>query len=244
MINTLKKFPLFFAFFLLFSCDNFNFRLSDSEIAAGLESALEVGSKYALNTLGKENGFFLDQTVKILLPQDMATIVKQISNIPGFGNVIKEIEEQLILTVNRAAEASIEGVIPIVIDAITGMTIQDAKSILFSSNPIAATNYLREKTYAPLCGVCRSIIEDALNKKIVLNTSAQDVWKNFTNCYNQVATIPFVKLDPIETNLALYTTQKALDAVFLKVGDEEVKIRTNASARINDLLRKVFGQLD
>jgi len=241
-MNFIKKLPLFFAFFLLFSCDEF--QLSDSEIAAGLKSALEYGSKYALNTLGKEDGFFLDQAVKILLPEDVATIVKQISAVPGFGNAIKEIETQLLLTINRAAEASIEGVIPIVTDAITNMTIQDAKSILFSSNEIAATDYLRGKTYNPLCGVCSSVINEALNKKIVLNTSAQDVWKNFTNCYNTVANIPLVNLNPIETNLAQYTTQKALDGVYVKIGDEEVKIRTDVNARVTDLLRKVFGQLD
>jgi hypothetical protein len=56
--------------------------------------------------------------------------------------------------------------------------------------------------------------------------------------------IPLVSLDPIETNLSLYTTQKALNGVFLKVGDEEIKIRTDVNARVNDLLRRVFGQLD
>ena len=241
-MNTIKKLPILLALLLLFNCDKIP--LSESEIAAGLKSALEVGSNYALKTLGKEDGFFLDQTVKILLPNDVAKIVTQIAKVPGFGILIKEIETQLILTINRAAEASIEGVIPIVLDAITSMTIQDAQSILFSSNNIAATDYLRGKTYEPLCGVCRSVIEGALNKKIVLNTSAQDIWGKFTDCYNTVSSLPLVKLDPIETDLAHYTTQKALDGVFLKVGNEEVKIRTDVSARINDLLKRVFGQLD
>jgi len=167
-MNTFRKIPLFLSLLLLFSCDQF--LLTESEIAAGLKSALEVGSNYALKTLGKEDGFLLDQAVKILLPNDVATIVTQIAKVPGFGTVIKGIEEQLILSINRAAEASIEGVIPIVIDAITRMTIQDAQSILFSSNNIAATDYLQKKTYEPLCDVCGSVIEGALNKKIVLNT--------------------------------------------------------------------------
>jgi hypothetical protein len=241
-MKIIKKIALFFAFILLFSCDEIP--LSESEIAAGLKSALEYGAKYALNSLGSEDGFLLDQAVKIGLPQDVAKIVKQISGVPGFGNIIKGIEEQLILTINRSAEAAIDGVIPIVINAITSMTIQDAQSILFSSNNMAATDYLKEKTYDPLCGVCRSVIEDALNKKIVLNTSAQDVWKSFTDCYNTVTKIPLVNLDPVETNLALYTTQKTLDGVYLKIGVEEEKIRTDVSARVTDLLKKVFGKLD
>jgi len=242
-MKALRKLPLFLSFFLLFSCDYFQ-NLSDEEIAAGLKSALEVGSKYALNTLGKEDGFFLDKAVKIGLPQDVATIVKQIAPLPIVGNLIKGIEDELVLAINRAAEVAIDGVIPVVVNAITDMTIIDAKNILFSDNQIAATDYLRGKTYNPLCDVCGSVIEGALNKKIVLNASAQDVWGKFTNIYNQASAIPFVNLDPIETDLTLYTTQKALNGVFTKVGDEEVKIRTDASARVNDLLKRVFGQLD
>jgi hypothetical protein len=240
-MKNLKKLPFLLAFLLLFSCDE---TFNKDETAAALKEALTVGANYALKTLGAQDGFYLDMAVKIGLPQDVAKIVKQISAVPGFGNLIKGIEEQLVLTINRAAEASIEGVIPIVIDAVTGMTIQDATSILFSNNNVAATDYLRGKTYEPLCDICRSVIDGALNKKIVLNTSAQDVWKSFTDCYNTVALIPGIKLDPVETNLSLYTTQKALDGVFVKVGNEEVKIRTDVNARITDLLRRVFGRLD
>jgi hypothetical protein len=242
MKNFLKKIPVFFALLLFFNCDVF--KLTDAEIAAGLKEALTYGSKYALNKLGVRDGFFLDNAVKIGLPDDVTLIVKQISAVPLFKEVIKEIEQDLVLTINRAAESSIEEVIPIVVNAITDMTIQDAKTILFSDDNIAATNYLHTKTYDPLCDVCESAIEGALNKKIVLNTSAQDVWKKFTDCYNTVANIPLVNLDPVETNLATYTTQKTLNGVFVKIGDEEIKIRTDITARVTDLLRKVFGELD
>ncbi|MDR0207457.1 MAG: DUF4197 domain-containing protein [Bacteroidales bacterium] len=241
-MKMLKKLRLLLFFLFLFSC--YDFHLTDEEITAGLKSALEFGSKYALKSLGVEDGFYKDIVVKIGLPQDVATVVTQISKIPGFGDAIKLIEEQLILTINRAAEASIAEVVPIVVDAITDMTIQDAKTILLSSNNIAATEYLREKTYEPLCNACISVIEGALNKKIVLNTSAQDVWKNFTDVYNTVSQIPFVNLSPVTTDLAEYTTSKTLDGVFIKIGDEEKKIRTDINARTTDLLRRVFRQLD
>jgi len=240
MKKTLKKLPFLLAFLLLFSCDKFN----GDETAAALKEALTVGAQYALTTLGAQDGFYMDMAVKIGLPQDVAKIVKQISAVPGFNIIIKEIEDQLILAINRAAEVSIEEVIPIVIDAITSMSIQEASTILFSDNNVAATDYLKAKTYDPLCGVCRSVIEDALNKKIVANTSAQDVWGNFTKYYNMASLVPGVKLDPVETNLSVYTTQKALDGVFVKIGDEEVKIRTDVNARVTDLLKRVFGRLD
>jgi len=239
-MKLLKKIPLFLSFFLLFSCDEFP--ITEADNAAGLKSALEFGSKYALNSLGSKDGFYLDMAVKIGLPQDAADLVKAGKGIPFLGDAIDKIEKELILALNRAAEASIEGVIPIVVNSIKEMTIQDATSILFSSNQTAATNYLHGKTYEPLTGVCYSVIDETLSRNIV-GSSAQDLWKRLTGYYNDVAfLVPTLK--PIETDLALYTTQKALDGVFLKISDEEVKIRTDVSARVTDLLRKVFGQLD
>ena len=243
----MKKFPLFFALLLLFSCDEFPF-LTDSENAAGLKSALEVGANYALKTLGKEDGFLLDQAVKIGLPEDAAKLIHTAKTnpvlAPVLGALAKEIEQQLVLTINRAAEAAIDGVIPIVITAITDMTIQDATTILFSSNNRAATDYLKVKTYDPLSNACAPVIEGAVNKEVVPGLSAQSVWDKLAGLNNGIANILPSLVQPIETDLSLYTTQKTLDGVFKKVGDEEVKIRTDVSARVNDLLKRVFGQLD
>ena len=240
IMKTVKTVLLLCSFMLL-GCED-GFLSQDTEIAQGLKSALEVGSKFALNTLGKQDGFYKDIAVKIGLPQDVAKIVKQIAAIPVVGNGIKAIEEELVLAINRAAEVAIEDVIPIVGKSITEMTIQDAKGILFDANKYAATDYLKKKTYDPLCNACSTIIESALNKKIIANASAQDVWGQFTDIYNKVAQTGLV--DHLETNLSLYTTQKALDGVFKKVGDEEVKIRTDISARTSDLLQKIFGMQD
>jgi len=242
-MRLLKTIPLALVFLLLFSCDQMF--VTKDEIAAGLKSALEYGVKHALNTLGRQDGFFVDQAVKIGLPRDAANFVVQAGNIPGLGIVIKEIEKELVLAINRAAEASIKEVVPIVIDAVKTMTIQDASTILYSSNNRAATDYLHSKTYNNLCNVCASVITSALSRKIVGNVSAQDTWSRLISQYNNVVnTVPSLNLDPIETDLALYTTQKTLDGVFLKIGDEETKIRTDASARVDALLQKVFGLLD
>jgi hypothetical protein len=248
MKNRFKILPFLLALMILFSCDGVEpgqifGKVTEAEIAAGLKEALKVGAEFALNKLGVTDGFYKDLIVKIGVPEDAANLIKAAVNIPIVGNTLKALEEELVLTMNRAAEASIKEVIPIVLNAITDMSIQDASAILFSSNQIAATDYLYEKTYAPLCNVCISVIEGALNRKIVGNTSAQDVWGTLTGYYNTVA--PLVpSLNPIETDLSTYATQKTLDGVFVKVGGEEVKIRTDVSARISDLLRRVFGQLD
>lgn len=226
---------------LFVGCDEY---ISQEEIARGLKSALEVGTDFALKTLGKEDGFLLDQAVKILLPEDAAKFVKLASAIPIVGNLVKEIEKELILAINRAAEASIAGVVPIVLEAIKTMTIQDARDILFSDNNYAATHYLQLNTYDRLSEVCMSVIQEALNRNIIGTVSAQGAWEKLITQYNYVAEHFFVNLEPIETDISLYSTHKALDGVFLKVGDTEQKIRTDVNARINDLLRKVFGMLD
>ena len=224
--------------------------LSQAEIARGLKSALEVGSEFALKTLGKEDGFLLDQAVKIGLPADAAKFVKLVADTPLVGalvgEAVKKIEEEFVLAINRAAEASIKEVIPIVLDAITTMTIQDANAILFSDNHYAATDYLHLKTYDRLCDACMSVIEKTLKKNLVGNLSAQSVWEKLMTQYNVVANMHFpgISLEQIDPDLSRYTTHKALDGVFLKVGDTEQDIRTNVNARINDILRKVFGQLD
>jgi hypothetical protein len=239
LMKTAKALLLLFSFMFM-GCENPT--LTQEDIAKGLKSALEVGVDYALKTLGKEDGFLLDQAVKIGLPNDVANFVKQVASIPVVGSAVKGIEQELILTMNRAAEASIEEVVPTVLDAIRTITIQDASNILFSDDDYAATHYLHSKTYNRLCETCISVIQETLSKNIVGNISAQDTWGKLMTQYNTVAQI--VQLEPIETDLSRYVTQKALDGVFLKICDEELKIRTDASARVNDILRKVFGELD
>jgi len=241
IMKVLVKFPIFLAFFLLFSCDKL---FTGDETAAGLKEALNVGSQFALKTLGVKDGYFLDLAVKIGLPEDAANLVKAASNIPGLNIVVKKVADDLVLAMNRAAEAAIEEVIPIVGKAITDMTIQDASNILFSDNKLAATDYLKNKTYTPLCDVCRDVVEPIMRQNII-GTSALDLWNKLTGYYNDVTSLlPFVNLEPVNTNLIEYATQKGLDGVFKKIGDEEIKIRTDVNARVSDLLRKVFGRLD
>ena len=242
-LQTAKPFLLLLTFLFVGCEEPF---LSQAEIARGLKSALEVGSEFALKTLGKEDGFLMDQAVKIGLPADAAKFVKDVAGIPFVGNLVKEIEKEFVLAINRAAEASIKEVIPIVLDAITTMTIQDANAILFSENNYAATDYLHLKTYDRLSDACISVIEGVLTENLVGDASAQSIWEKLITQYNNVVNNPLITLpiDPIDPDLSRYTTHKALDGVFLKVGDTEQDIRTNVNARVNDILRKVFGQLD
>ena len=238
----MKKLLFLLAFLMLFSCDKIpenllSGKVTEAENAAGLKEALNVGAKFALNKLGAQDGFFRDEAVKILLPEDAANLVRAAQNIPVINTLVNKAAEDFIFAMNRAAEASITEVIPVVAKAITDMSIQDAGNILFSSDHLAATHYLHSKTYTPLCGICQSVIEDVLDRNIV-GQSTLKAWETLTGFCNQVPGIN------IETNLAEYATRKTLDGVFLKVGGEEEKIRTDVNARVTDLLRRVFGQLN
>jgi hypothetical protein len=147
---------------------------------------------------------------------------------------------------NRAAEDAAVTAKPIFINAITSMTITDALSILKGSDD-AATNYLRNTSSAALKTAFMPKISESLNKTIIGNISAAQSWKTLTSANNKAAkTIAgqYAGMKTVNTNLPSYVTDKALQGMFLKISDEEKQIRKNPTARINDVLKKVFGSLD
>ena len=124
------------------------------------------------------------------------------------------------------------------------MTITDAMAILGGGNH-AATDYFRSKTKNDLVALYAAKISNAIDQKLVGDLSAQSSWNLLTGKWNQVAKSPLgalASLTPVETNLSQYLTAKAIDGLFLKIALEEEQIRTNPSARVNNLLRRVFGQ--
>ncbi|MCS6982186.1 MAG: DUF4197 domain-containing protein [Flavobacteriales bacterium] len=198
--------------------------LTEEEVAAALREALKVGTDTAVARLHKTDGYFGDPLVKILLPPEAQTAVSVVENlIPG-------LPDQLVLKINRAAENAAIEAKPIFFEAITSLTIQDAFAIL-NGPQNAATQYLREKTSYQLFNAFQPKIQQSLE-----SVGAQQLWTEFTTAYNSLPLVP-----PIPDNLASYSTQKALDGLFLYIEKQEAKIRTDASARVTDLLRRVFG---
>lgn len=216
--------------------------VTESENAAGLKSSLDVGIVNAVNILGVENGFMNDALVKVLLPAEAKPIIDNIRLIPGGQDLVN----RAILSLNRTAEDAVREATPIFKDAIMSMSIGDATGILFGGDN-AATNYLKKKTSADLFAAFAPKVRNSLAKPLVANISTTKSWDALTSAYNQIATSPigsFGGMKSINVNLEEYVTQKALDALFLKIGEEEKKIRENPAARINAILKRVFGQLD
>jgi Protein of unknown function (DUF4197) len=220
---------LLLPFFLLTGmsgCENT--QLTDEQIAEGLKEALRVGTANSVDSASGVDGYFADSRIKIPWPQDAQVIE---TTLRGIG--LNGLCDDLILKLNRAAENAATQAEPIFLDAVTNITIDDAVGILHGTDD-AASLYLKDNTYDALKTAFKPDIEASLN-----SVGAQDAWTVIVNNYNS---IPFVT--PANSDLAEVVTGKALDGLFILLADEELKIRTEVSARVNDILRDVFGQLD
>ena len=216
--------------------------LTETEVVNGLKEALETGARNSASILSLENGYYGDPLVKILLPEEGRVIVDNISRIPGGDKLV----EDVVLSINRAAEDAAKEVVPIFVSSIAGMSINDAFGILRGEND-AATAYLRNTTYDNLYALYKPKIGQSIEKDLVGNLSAHDAWNSLTSQWNTVANSVvgrLANLTPVETDLTDYLTNKALEGMFFKVEEEEIKIRTQISARVTPLLQKVFGSLD
>jgi len=216
--------------------------LTEQEVANGLKEALNTGVTNASSILSAENGYFGDELVKILLPPEARTIIDNISKLPGGQKLVDDV----ILRINRSAEDAAKEVAPVFIGSIRQMTIGDAFAILKGENN-AATEYLRSTSYQQLYDLYKPKIMASTGKELVAGVSTRESWDLLTGKWNQVAnSIPgkVAGLSPVNTDLDDYLTRRALDGVFLKVANEELKIRTQVSARVTPLLQKVFGSLD
>jgi len=216
--------------------------LTETEVASGLKEALTTGAKNAAQKLAVENGYYGDALLKILLPPEADVIVDNISRIPGGDQLL----EDVILRINRAAEDAAKEVAPIFVSSVTQMTIKDAFGILNGADD-AATVYLKNTTYSELYNLYKPKIQASTDKNIVGNISTKSSWETLTTKWNTVANSLAGKLaglKTVNTELEDFLTTKALTGVFMKVEEEELKIRKEVSARITPLLQRVFGTLD
>jgi len=220
-----------------------NTPLTEAEVAEGLKEALKVGTDTAVSIVSQVNGYYLDELIKIYMPPEADIIVENADNPLLTTLGVDDFIQDMVMKLNRAAEDAATEAIPIFIDAITEMTIQDAFDILNGSDT-AATHYLREKTYINLQEAFQPKIATSLNKPLVAGISATDTWDTFTSLYNDIANSlagQLAGLTPVTVELDEYVTIKALNGLFIKVADEEKDIRTDPLARVTDILKRVFG---
>ena len=200
--------------------------LTEEEIAKGLKEALTKGAKMASDSLNKKDGFYGNPLVKIPFPPELTKMESTLRSM-GLG---KEIDK-FILSLNRSAENAAIEAAPIFTKAITNMNIADAKAILQGSDT-SATSYLRKSTYDSLYKTFTPHIKKALDNNYVASQ-----WTNLATSYNKLPTTR----TKVNTDIVAFTTGKALKGLFVKVAEEEGKIRHDVNARTSDLLKKVFG---
>ena len=202
--------------------------LSNAQIASGLKEALNKGIDKEVTKLMAPDGFYKDQMVKILLPQELQKVDQTLRDL-GMG----QLADEGLKLLNTAASDAVKEAKPIFVDAITTMTFDDAKNILLG-NQTAATDYLKQKTQNRLYQKFKPQVQQSLHK-----VKADEVWTKIINKYNQ---IPFV--NKVNPDLTDYVTRKAMEGVYKKVAVEEQKIRTDINERTSSLLKKVFALQD
>jgi hypothetical protein len=203
----------------------FDEELSTGKIVDGLKEALRVGTGNAVSTLSKPGGYLDNPKIRIPLPESVQKF-DRVLRAAGFGPQLDEFD----LSMNRAAEAAAPKAKPIFWDAITGMTFEDARKIL-EGRENEATLYFKDQTQDPLKRVFEPIIENSMSRV--------GATRKYQALEDKLSKIPFAG----DMNLSLddYVTDKALDGLFYMLGQEEMKIRQDPSARVTDLLKEVFA---
>ena len=234
----MKKFFLFALLPLFFGCGQLQQiadslpqdggYISNTEVAAGLRQALNLGIDKQVTKLTEEDGFFINELVRITLPQELQKVDKTLRDLG-----MDALADEGLRVLNRAAEDAVQEATPIFVNAVQEITFADARNILTGDNN-AATTYLAQKTTDELYTKFNPVITNSLVK-----VGATQVWSNIIQRYNQL---------PLTTNvnpdLADYVTKEALEGVFTMIAIEEEQIRTNFSARTTNLLRRVFALQD
>ena len=204
------------------------FGVSNLDIANGLRQALDNGIDKQVTKLTQKDGFYRNELVKILLPQELRKVDKTLRDI-GLGNLADE----GLRAINRAAEDAVKEATPIFVDAVKQITFTDAKQILLGSDN-AATTYLQNKTNSALYAKFSPVIDKSFSK-----VGANQIWSNIINKYNA---IPLT--NNVNPDLTDYVTQEALKGVYTMIAVEEKDIRNKLSSRTTDLLRRVFALQD
>ncbi|WP_419495075.1 DUF4197 domain-containing protein [Chryseobacterium bernardetii] len=201
--------------------------LTSTQISSGLKEALSIGVTDGVKKLALTDGFLKNEAVKILMPEKLRKVDMTLRSV-GLGSLADEGVKLL----NRAAEDAVTEAAPIFTNAITSMTITDAKNILLGSNN-AATNYLQSKTQSQLFTAFQPKVKASLGK-----VGADAVWKNLISKYNTFTG------QSVTTDLNEYVTTETINGVFKMVADKENRIRNTPAMRTTSILQKVFGAQD
>jgi hypothetical protein len=232
----MKKIVLLFVVFAFSSCAEMQQVLNQLpqtqglglDISGGLKEALNNGISKQVSKLTETDGFYRNELVKILLPDELKKVDSGLRKIG-----LSSLADDGLRAINRTAEDAVKEATPIFVDAIRNMSFTDAKNILMG-NQNAATSYLQNSTSTALYGKFSPVIKNSFAK-----VGADKIWTNIITKYNS---IPLIK--KVNPDLTDYVTNQAMNGVFTMVAVEEKNIRTNLNSRTSALLQQVFAMQD
>ncbi|MDF3077164.1 MAG: hypothetical protein K0S09_1053 [Sphingobacteriaceae bacterium] len=202
---------------------------TSSEVSLGLKQALEFGTTMSAERLSARDGFLGNLAIKLLFPPEAQKVERTLRGL-GFNQLC----DNVVMSLNRAAEDAAAKAKPIFVSAIKQMTINDAMNILLGNQSDAATQYFKRVTTSQLMSAFSPVIQNSLGK-----VGATKYWGDVTNTYNKLPLV--TKINP---DLTGYVTERAIEGLFFEIAKEELRIRSNVSARTTPLLQKVFGYAD
>ncbi|MEC5385021.1 DUF4197 domain-containing protein [Uliginosibacterium sp. H3] len=201
--------------------------LSNADASSGLKQALEQGATQAVATLGTKDGFLASDLYRIKLPKNFKT-AESMLRMMGQGQMLDDLD----VAMNRAAESAVAEATPLLVGAVKQMSVQDAKGILTGGDD-SVTQYFRSKTSAALTQKFLPVVRQ--------QTSRLQIAEQYNTLAKQGAAMGLVK--PEEASVESYVTNKALDALYLRIGEEEKAIRQNPAAAVGSIAKKVFGAM-
>ncbi|RXJ68125.1 hypothetical protein CRV08_07655 [Halarcobacter ebronensis] len=224
-----------------------NTTLSNSTITDGLKETLKIGVNYAVETLGKENGYLNNSLVKIPLPENLQKAETIIRKVGG-----DKVADELIASMNKAATQAAPKTADIFVKAIEKMSLEDAKKILEGNNN-AATEYFKTNTSSSLKSVIKPIIEKTMEQNSVAGyyDSFNSYYKQYAKDYvNSTSVMSLAKNFGVDSylpsssdeNLNDYVTQKAIDGLFSMIAKKEAAIRENPVEQTTSLLKQLFSK--
>ncbi|MBI5721372.1 MAG: DUF4197 domain-containing protein [Burkholderiales bacterium] len=200
--------------------------LSETDAASGIRAALERGAVAAVGLLGRENGFLGNERVRIPLPEFLEDAAKLLRATGQRKRV-----DELVTSMNRAAERAVPLAKGLLVDAARKISVEDAIRIVRGS-ATSVTEFFAEKTREPLGGKFLPIVTEATQK---VSLAAR-----YNSFAAKAASLGLMKNE--DANLQQYITGKALDGLFLMIGEEEKKIRADPVRTGSRILQAVFGR--
>lgn len=198
----------------------------EATTVSGLKEALSIGTENAVKNVSQPDGYFGNKIIKILMPEK----IQKVADVLKMAGYQQQVDD-FILSMNRAAEKAAPQATSYFVDAIKGMTFEDATKILHGGNT-SATEFFKGKTQDKLFAAFKPIVSSSMNEV--------GVTRSYKEMMGQYEALPFMSKESLD--LDHYVTNKSLDGLFFMIGQEEKKIRTDPAARVTDLLKSVFGK--